>query len=114
MAVMENTRNLKTWTGAYDFTVDGGATSTIVLRSNDGPIPIGAVVVSGFLALQVEGAADILAATAQASLTTGRKSIIPAATGATAVKTTASRSPAMVIATAAFTAGQFSLTLMYR
>ena len=127
MAVMEGTRNVKSWIGSYDFAVDGGAISTIAFRSNDGPLPAGAVIVSGYIdvtvaclsatgtiALQAEAAADLLAATAQAGLTTGRKSIIPVATGATAVKTTVPRNPAIVIATAAFTAGAFTVSLSYR
>ena len=127
MAVIPGTRNFKTGAGFYDFAVDGGGTGTITLRSNDGPIPIGSVILDGYLdvttaclsatgtiALQAEAAADLLAATAQAGLTLGRKSIIPAGTGATAVKTTADRQPAMVIATAAFTAGAFTLVLEYR
>ncbi|MGH2406179.1 MAG: hypothetical protein ACRDGN_17225, partial [bacterium] len=111
----------------YDFAVDGGAVSTITLRSSDGPIPNGAVILGGYLdiataclsgtgtmALTAEAAADLLAATAQAGLTVGRKSLIPAFTGASTVKTTADRNPAVVIATAAFTAGKFSLVLFYR
>ena len=127
MAVIPGTRNFKSWVGFYDFAVDGGGTGTITLRSNDGPIPIGSVILDGYLdvttaclsatgtiALQAEAAADLLAATAQAGLTLGRKSIIPSGAGANAVKTTADRQPAMVIATAAFTAGVFTLVLQYR
>lgn len=125
--IIEGTRALKVWQGDYDFAVDGGAVSTITLRSNDGPLPNGAVIAGGYLdvvtaclsgtgtmALDSEGAADILAATAQAGLTVGRKDIVPDATGSTAVKLTAARNPAVVIATAAFTAGKFSLVLIYR
>jgi hypothetical protein len=127
MAIIENSNILKAWRGDYDFAVDGGAVSTITLRSNDGPISNGSVILEGYLdietaclsatgtmALQSEAAADVLAATAQAGLTTGRKSIIPASTGATTVKTTAARNPAVVIATAAFTAGKFRLVLLYK
>lgn len=117
---------LKVWRGFYDFAVDGGAASTITLRSDQGPIPDGSLILSGVLdietscasatgtmALNSEGAADLLAATAQAGLTAGRKSIVPVGTGATAVKTTAPRNPAVTIATAAFTAGKFTLVLLY-
>lgn len=127
MAIAPGTKGWKVWEGFYDFAVDGGAASTIVLRSNDGPIPNGAIVFAGYLdivtaclsatgtmALQSEAAADVLAATAQAGLTAGRKDIIPDSTGSTAVKLTADRLPALVIATAAFTAGKFSLVLLYR
>lgn len=123
----EGIRGSKVWEGFYDFAVDGGGVGTIVLRSNDGPIPTGSVIYGGYLdvqtaclsatgtmALNSEGAADLLAATAQAGLTLGRKDIIPDATGSTAVKLTAHRSPAVAIATAAFTAGKFSLVLFYR
>jgi hypothetical protein len=127
MPILPGTRRRKTWEGAYDFAIDGGAQSTITLRSTDGPIPNGAVIEGGYLdvtvaclsgtgtiALQANAAADILAAAAQAALTIGIKTIIPAATGATMVKLTADRNPAMVIATAAFTAGVFKLVLFYR
>lgn len=123
----EGIKGTKVWEGFYDFAVDGGAQGTIPLRSNDGPIPLGAIIYGGYLdvqtscasatgtmALNSEGAADLLAATAQAGLTAGRKDIIPDATGSTAVKLTAARLPALVIATAAFTAGKFSLVLFYR
>lgn len=119
----------KVYVGEYDFALDGGAVSTIVLRNVEGsasPIPTGSVIqaghvevltavlsATGTVALTVESAADILAATGQAGLTVGVKSVIPAGTGATAVKTTAERSPSMVIATAALTAGKFRLRLWY-
>lgn len=116
----------KKWEGDYDFAVDGGAVGTITLRSASGPLPAGSTIMGGVLeiatallsatgtvALQGEAAADLLAATAQAGLTVGGKSVIPAFTGATRVLTTVARNPAMVIATAAFTAGKFHLTLWY-
>lgn len=127
MAINEGTKLFKSWRGSYDFAVDGGAVSTIVLRSDDGPLPAGSIVIGGLVdvltavasatgtvALQAEGAADVLAATGAAGLTLGRKSVVPAFTGATSLKTTVSRSPAMAIATAALTAGKFDLILFYR
>ena len=127
MAIIEGTRTEKQWSGKYDFAVDGGAVSTITLRSNDGPIPNGSVITGGYvdvtssvlsatgtIALNSEGAGDIVAAVGQASWTAGRKSIVPAGTGVTAVKSTAARAPAMTIATAVFTAGAFELVLNYR
>lgn len=130
MAVIPGTRNFKTWQGSYDFNIDGGGTGlpqTITLRSPDGPLPIGSVILDGYIdvlvaclsatgtiAVQAEAAGDILAPAAQAALTLGRKSIIPSGVGANAVKTTAERSPAIVIATAAFTAGAFTVVLEYR
>jgi hypothetical protein len=127
MSTIEGTRATKTWSGKYDFAVDGGAVGTIILRSNDGPLPNGAVIMSGYvdvtssvlsatgtIALNSEAAGDLVAAVGQASWTAGRKSIIPVATGATAIKTTAARAPAMTIATAVFTAGAFEVVLEYR
>jgi hypothetical protein len=131
MARIEGTAKLKTYSGEYDFAVDGGAISTITLRSNDGPIPSGAVILGGYLeidtgfttgtaavaGLQVEAANDIVASTLVSGApysTTGRKTIIPVFTGATTVKTTASRAPAMVVATGTITAGKGRLVLVYR
>lgn len=127
MAIMEGTRTVKTWAGSYSFAVDGGAQGTIVLRSNDGPIPTGSLIIGGYLdittscasasgtmALNSEAAGDILVAVGQAGLTTGRKDIVPDATGSTAIKLTEARSPEVTIATAAFTAGVFTLVLLYR
>lgn len=126
MAIIEGTRAEKTWRGFYDFAVDGGAVSTIVLRSPDGPLPNASVITDGFvdvtssvlsatgtIALNSEGAGDLVAAVGQASWTAGRKSIVPAGTGVTAIKLTAARSPALTIATAVFTAGAFTLVLKY-
>lgn len=134
MPIIEGTTSLKTVQAEYDFAVDGGATGTITLRAapdngdNQGnTIPVGAIVTHGYIdvltavasatgtvALQVEGAGDVLAATGQAGLTLGRKSVIPVATGATAVKTTAARSITAVISTAALTAGKFRVVLFYK
>jgi hypothetical protein len=134
MPVIEGTTSLKTVQAEYDFAVDGGATGTLTLRSVPGPadskgntVPAGAVVVSGYIdvttaclsgtgtiTLQLEGAGDLSGALAQAGLTVGNKSITPAGTGATAVKTTAVRSIVAVIGTAAFTAGKFRVVLLYK
>lgn len=131
MAVIEGTRAVKTYVGEYDFAVDGGAISTIVFRSPDGPLPNGAVVMDGYLeidtgfttgtaavaGIQVEAANDIVASTIVSGApysTTGRKSIVPVATGATSVKTTASRSPSMVVGTGTITAGKGRIVLRYR
>lgn len=129
--VIEGTRAQKTWTGEYDFAVDGGAIGSITLRSDDGPIPNGAIITHGLMevdtlfttgtaatgAVQVEGANDIINATVVSGApfsTTGRKTIIPVATGATSVKTSAARSPAFVIATGTVTAGKMRVILYYR
>jgi hypothetical protein len=130
MPIIEGTTGRKTAIAEYDFAVDGGAVGTITLRGVDAignNIPSGAVVTGGFIdvltgvasatgtvALQVESAGDLLVAVSPtAALTTGRKSIVPAGTGATAVKTTAARNLTMVIGTAALTAGKFRLVVLY-
>lgn len=110
--------------GRYDFAVDGGAVGTITITAQN--IPTNAVILGGLIevdtavasatgtvAVQVESAGDILAATGQAGLTAGRKSVIPAFTGATSVKTTQARAIQIVIATAALTAGVFDVLLAY-
>src|SRR5262245_2594347 len=104
MPLIEATRGLKTAVGEYDFAVDGGAIGAIVMRSSPGDnsgneIPAGSVILGGYLeidtlfttgssatmALSIEGANDLVAATVVSGApysTTGRKSIIPAFTGA--------------------------------
>lgn len=127
MAINEGTTLVKSWKGSYDFAVDGGALGTITLRSSDSGIPQGAYITHGLIDVTVavasatgtvsagvETTVDVLAATGQAGLTTGLKSVVPAATGATAIKTTTRRGPTITIATAALTAGKFDLILFYR
>jgi hypothetical protein len=130
MDITEGTKRFKIWRGSYSFAVDGGAISTITLRSDDGAIPTGAVVMGGFLdvttlltsggaatvAVQVEAANDLQTAITVAGApwsTTGRKAITPAFTGPTSVKTTAPRNPKIVIAAFAVTAGVFDVVLIY-
>lgn len=120
---------LKIARGTYDFAVDGGAVSTIALMGATN-IPSGATILGGWLevvtalgsggsataAIQVEGANDIVTATAFGSSpwsTTGRKSVIPVFTGATTVRTTAARDISLVVATAALNAGKFHVLLVY-
>jgi hypothetical protein len=134
MAVIEGTRKVKTWTGEYDFAVDGGAISTIPFRSNDGAIPAGAVIERGYIDVTTlptsggaatirgdsEAAGDLFAATAIATFVANtRRNVLPApgsgsATAGTHVKTTAARVPAITIAAFALTAGKFTLTLFYK
>lgn len=133
MAFSELIAALKVYVGEYDFAVDGGVVGTITLRAgagSQGPIPNGSVILGGYLetltalsggtstgALQSEAAGDIVAQAATTGApwsTTGQKSIIPAFTGATSVKTTAQRSPAFVIGTANLTQGKLRLVLIYR
>jgi hypothetical protein len=116
--------------GTYSFAVDGGAVGTISLLPTTDLIPSGSVILGGFvevttaptsggaatIAVKVEGAGDIIAAAAISGApwsTTGRKSVIPAFTGATTVKTTADRNIDVVVATAALTAGVFDVYLAY-
>lgn len=134
MPVIEGTQGLKEASGEYSFAVDGGAVSTITLRSGNSAgntIPSGAVILGGYLEVDTavtsggaatvsvgsEGAADLVAAAAVSGApwsTTGRKSIVPVFTGASAVKTTAARSLTITIATAALTAGVFRVVVFYR
>ena len=130
MARISGTQGLKTWRGEYDFAVDGGAISTIALRSNDSPIPAGSYVFEGLMevltlfttgtaavaALTVEGANDVVSSTIVSGApysTTGIKDIVPALTAATIIKTTVDRSPSIVIATGTVTAGKLRLVLFY-
>ncbi|MER7126753.1 hypothetical protein [Micrococcus luteus] len=115
--------------GRYDFSVDGGAVGDIDLTPT-GQIPANAVVLGGFVevdaaltsggsatvAVSVEGAGDLVAAAAISGApwsTTGRKSVVPAFTGATTVKTTAARKITATVAVAALTAGAFDVVLFY-
>ena len=68
-------------------------------------------------ALQVNAANDLVNATAFDGApwsSTGNKDVIPDSTGSTAISITGSRNPALVIGTAALTAGVFTLYLYYR
>jgi hypothetical protein len=132
--VIEGTTELKTAVGEYDFAVDGGAVSTIVLRTSTSlpnRIPIGSIIVSGWIevdtllaagaggtvALTLESAGDLQAAAIFSGApwsTTGRKSIVPVGTGAATVKTTAERSISAAIAVNAVTAGKFRCVVLYR
>lgn len=113
--------------GKYKFSEDGGAVSTIAMTSGT-PIPSGSTILGGWLevvaavtgagasvAVQVEGAGDMVASAAISGApwsTTGRKSIVPAFTGATAVRTTADRNISAVVSGAVVTAGEFDVVLL--
>jgi hypothetical protein len=129
VGTIEGTGRVKTVRGEYDFAVDGGAVSTITLRG-DNTIPAGAVILGGYVevdtavtsggaatvAVNVEGAGDTVAAAVVSGApwsTTGRKSVIPAFTGATTLKTSVARSIAITIAVAVLTAGKFRVVLLY-
>lgn len=115
--------------GDYSFAVDGGAVGTIPLMGSTA-IPSGSIIVGGLvevttpptsggaatIAIQIEAANDTVAAAAVSGApwsTAGRKSVIPAFTGATSLKTTAARDISAVIATATLTAGAFSVFIFY-
>lgn len=130
MAIIEGTQRLKSITGEYDFAVDGGAIGAITLRG-DNTIPAGSVITGGYLevdtlfttgtaatmAISVEAANDVIAATVVSGApysTTGRKSVIPAFTGATSLKTTVARSIVATIAVGTVTAGKGRVVLFFR
>ncbi len=111
------------------FAVDGGAVGDIDLTKS-AVIPAGAVILGGFIEVDVvpdpraarrpspsrSRVPAILAAAAISGApwsTTGRKSVIPVFTGATTVRATAARKIQATVATAALTAGQFDVVLIY-
>lgn len=134
MGVSEGTQGLKTAVGEYDFAVDAGAIGAISMRSSGvlgSVLPNGSVIMGGYIevdtlltsggaatvAISVEAANDIQTAITVAGApwsTTGRKSVIPAFTGATTVKTTAARQITATIAAFTVTAGKFRVVLFYR
>ena len=113
----------------YAFAVDGGAISAIGLGVT---IPDNAIVVGGFvevvttctssddsgeMALHIQTANDLVTATAISGGSNiwdaGIHSIVPAGTGATAIKCTAARAITATITTDAFTAGKLNVWLKY-
>lgn len=113
--------------GLYDFATDGGAVGDITLRGNT--IPSGAIILDALLhvdtvptsagaatvAVKVESAADINAADAISGApwsAAGAKRADLTATTAP-VKTTAERSIAITVGTAALTAGAFRVYVKY-
>jgi hypothetical protein len=116
--------------GHYDFAVEGGAVGTIGLIGSTA-IPTGSVILGGYvdvttpptsggagtLAVQVEGAGDLVAAAAVSGApwsTAGRKNIIPRLNDiTTSIRTTAARDISAVVAVAALTAGVFDVYLFY-
>jgi hypothetical protein len=115
--------------GVYDFSVLGGAVGSVNLKDAAGStltLPKGAIVSSGVIdvitaptsggaatiALTMQSAADLKAATAIASIT-GLVATIPVGSAATSIKLTADRNIAAVIATAALTAGKFNVIIEY-
>ena len=107
----------------YDFSVHGGPVGDIEL---DLKLPANAIVYQGLIdvvtaptsggsatvALKIEGAADLLAATAISSVT-GQLDTIPDGAAANVVKTTTEQTLTVTVATAALTAGKFHVYLFY-
>lgn len=108
----------------WDFAVDGGAVSTIGLGVT---MPDNAIIVGGILdivtgmtsaggggtiALNSEGAGDLLAAV-DADTLSGLVAIIPVWTAATSVKMTSANELQVTIAVEALTAGKFVLFAQY-
>lgn len=136
MPVIEGTDKVGTGLGAghpklargfYEFALDGGVIGDIALRGDS--LPLGAVITdvlisvdtavtsggSATVALKAESSADLLTAAAISGApwsTTGAKRATFVATTAP-VKTTAKRSITATVATAALTAGKFSVTVTY-
>tara|TARA_X000001388_G_scaffold28947_1_gene20525 strand:+ start:204 stop:740 length:537 start_codon:yes stop_codon:yes gene_type:complete len=123
--------SLSRWAKAeYDFAVDGGAISAIDLGVT---IPDNAIIVGGFIevvttcttastdsgtiAISVEGANDIVTATAVSAggniWDAGIHDVIPDSTGSTAVKTTAARAVTATIASQVVESGKFNVWLEY-
>jgi hypothetical protein len=113
--------------GYYEFALDGGAVGDITLRGD--ALPSGAIITDALLhvdtavtsggaatlAIKVESAADINAADAVAGApwsTTGAKRADFTATSAP-IKTTNIRNIVATVATAALTAGKFSVLVHY-
>jgi len=118
----------QTFQYVYDFTVLGGATGSIPLTQINGPLPNNFIIQNAFIdvisgltagALATgavssgQSAGDLVIATLIAGApfsTTGPKITIPLlGTIASWIKTSAQRSPALVVAVNAITAGKFNL-----
>jgi hypothetical protein len=136
MPIIEGTTRLKQVKGEYDFAVDGGAAGVLTLRAAvddtlGTELPNGSVIEGGYIEVVTpvtsggaatisadsEAAGDLQAAAAVSGApwsTAGRKSITPAFTGATTIKTTAKRNIAITIAAATLTAGKFRVVLFVK
>lgn len=111
----------------YDFNVHGGATGTIPLLAGDDLIPDNAIVTnvlidvvaavvgtgSSTVAITCQSAGDLLAATAEASLTIGLLDGVPDNTASKAIKLTGARNISAVIASGPLTAGQIVVFAEY-
>lgn len=107
----------------YDFDTHGGAVGANPINFK---LPANAIILDGLVdvitaptsgdlatvALTLESAGDLLAATAIADVT-GQLNLVADGTAANAVKTTAERTLAVTIATAALTAGKMNIFIRY-
>lgn len=121
---LENKINLKHF--EYDFSKEGGAVGDINLRG--GKIPTDAIVLFGTIyvetavtsdgaatiALKIEGAGDVLAATGKASFSANAiLDGVPDWTAANAVRATDNQYLVATVGTAALTAGKFTVALAF-
>ena len=114
----------------WKFSDQGGAISTINLHtpySNSPKLPNNAIVVGCYIDVLTapagtgggtiafatgQGAGDLLGATVKGSYT-GIVACTPTGTAATSIKLTADRTPTIAIASAAFTAGEINVHILY-
>lgn len=120
---IENALKIKRF--EYDFNKEGGAVGDITLRG--GKIPANAIVVWGnvwvevavvgttsTVALKLQSAADVLAATAEASLSLNALlDTVPDFAAANAIRCTADRSLVATVAVNPLTAGKLVVTLAF-
>lgn len=123
-AVTVSSFDARTWAGTvYDFAVDGGTTGDKTLSL---VVPANTIIFGGFLrvvtpatsggaatvALRIQGAADLLAATAfNATAIDAANDLVELLADATPILTTAERTLTMTIAGAALTAGKYQIVL---
>ncbi|MEM9116879.1 MAG: hypothetical protein AAGD09_03240 [Cyanobacteria bacterium P01_F01_bin.56] len=107
----------------YDFAEHGGIVGDNACNLK---LPAGAIVYNGFanvvtaptsggsatVAIKIEGAADLLTATAISSVT-GQLDLVPDGTAGNAIVLTEDRTLSVTIATAALTAGKIDVYLQY-
>lgn len=112
----------------YDFSVDGGAISTIT-PANSPVLPNGAIILGGIIDITTtlagatatialgtsagSSTTSLKAATAVATWTAGLLTLVPIFTAATMFKMTADGRLTLTIATAALTAGKFDVNVCY-
>ena len=122
---------IRTAWARYDWSVDGGAISTLTPSQGKGRnrIPNGAIILGGTIDIQTQlagasatiavgttagsSSTSLKAATAVASWTVGQMAIVPVFTAATYVKMTADGAINVTIATTALTAGVFEVHVVY-